>query len=191
MRCDGVARGSLPPALAGLLMDEQIVSQKVVRPRPPAGVIRPNRPQRGDMRHSRARVTNRPLLIDGVDRRTSAARRFRDVMANLVREHSGGEGVGTLSTVEFGLIRQAAAMTVQAEKLQTLVASGKRVKADELIRLSSEARRLMAALRRRKREPAATTTTLAQHLAEPAKRPRVEIADDDEPADRAAEGGAA
>jgi hypothetical protein len=96
----------------------------------------------------RSKVSNRSNLLAGIDGRSATARRFRDLIADLSREYCGE---GALSTAEFGLIRQAAAMTLQAELLQARIVRGEAVNADELIRLSSEARRIMTNLRKRTR----------------------------------------
>jgi hypothetical protein len=101
--------------------------------------------------YAQSKVSNRRKLLLGIDGRSATARRFRDIIMDLVHECGGEE---SLSTAELGLIRQAAAMTLQAEVLQTRIVLGNPVSADELVRLSSEARRVMNSLNKRKPEPA-------------------------------------
>ena len=108
-------------------------------------------------RTNRSRITNGTRLLAGVDGRSATARRFRDLIVDLVAEVGDG-----LSTSEFGLIRQAAAMTLHAELLQASIVRGEAVSADELIRLSSEARRILASLRRR--GPAKSRSGVAEYL---------------------------
>ena len=98
----------------------------------------------------RSAVSNGSKLLANVDGRSATARRYRDLISDLLRE--GGEGA--LSAAEFGLVRQAAAITLQAELLQARIVRGEAVSAGALIRLSSEARRILASLR--ERAPAAT-----------------------------------
>jgi hypothetical protein len=111
---------------------------------------------------TRSMVTNRSKLISGVDGRSVVARRFRDLIQEYSQECHGGSA--DLSPAELGMVRQAAAMTLRAEQLQASVVRGEPVLADELIRLSSEARRILSRLRRRHSQKA-PTLSLREHLA--------------------------
>lgn len=95
---------------------------------------------------ARSAVSNGSRLLDGVDGRGAVARRFRDLIADLVREEFGG--CEKLSIGELGLLRQAAALILQAEQLQAALVRGEAVDGDELVRVSSESRRVLAAIRR-------------------------------------------
>lgn len=99
---------------------------------------------------ARASVTNGTRLLAGVDGRSASARRFRDLVAELKAEYGGDR---ELTAAELGAIRQAAAMMLHAEQLQAAVVRGESVDSDTLIRLSGEARRLLASLRKRAPEP--------------------------------------
>jgi hypothetical protein len=90
---------------------------------------------------NRSAVTGRRWVLAGVDMRKPSGRRFRDLCVGFAKE-IGGE----VSEAERALIRQAAAMTLQAELLQAALARGEVVNADDTIRLSSEARRIMASI---------------------------------------------
>ena len=94
----------------------------------------------------RSAVSNGTRLLVGVDGRSALARRFRDLIAELTAEAGGREG---LSAAECSAIRQAAAMMLRAEQVQAAIVKGEFVDNDELIRLSGEARRVLAALRKR------------------------------------------
>ncbi len=120
---------------------------------------------------TRAKVSNGSKLLAGVDGRSSAARRFRDLTADLAHEFSVD-----LSTAELGLVRQAAALTLRAELLQAAIVRGEPVNADELIRLSSEARRILASLR--KRPKAVQRTSLAEHITQHYPAPAHEVEDE-------------
>ena len=76
------------------------------------------------------------------DLRAAAARRFRDLVNSLETELGGGE----LSAGDQALVKTAASMIMQIERLQTAIARGKSVTNDEIIRASSEARRILSAL---------------------------------------------
>jgi hypothetical protein len=119
---------------------------------------------------SRAKVSNGTRLLAGVDGRSATFRRFRDLVADLIREQ-GRE----LSISEIGLIRSAAALLVRSEELQAAAVRNEDLDGDELIRLTSEARRLLQLLRR-SALPEPEPLTLEQHLraveAEEARRKR-------------------
>jgi hypothetical protein len=82
----------------------------------------------------------------------------------LVRAYEAEVG-GNLTEVERGLIRQAAALTFKAEKLQSDLVNGNPVDGDQLIRLTGTAKRILSALGEKasKRKPPALT--LQDHLA--------------------------
>ncbi len=71
------------------------------------------------------------------------------------------------------MIRQAATL-LGAEQLQAAVVAGLPVDADELIRLSSEARRILAGLQRRSSVTEPQEPTLAEYLA---SLPRDDVAE--------------
>jgi hypothetical protein len=102
----------------------------------------------------RSAVSNGTRLLAGVDGRLSTARRFRDLIAELTAEAGDAEG---LSAAERSAIRQAATIMLRAEQLQSAIVKGEAVDSDTLIRLSSEARRVLAGLRRRVRTPKTPT----------------------------------
>jgi hypothetical protein len=91
---------------------------------------------------SRSRISNRSRLLPGVDGRSATARRFRDICAAYESEAGGN-----VTEVERDLIRQAAGLTLRAEQLQGAIVRGEAVDNDELIRLSSTAKRLLEAIR--------------------------------------------
>jgi|SRR5579883_1745749 len=93
---------------------------------------------------TRAKVSNGTRLLANVDLRSSSARRFRD----LVRSYEAELG-GNLTELERGLIKQAAALSLRTEQMQEAIVRGDAVDADALIRLSSEARRILTSLQKR------------------------------------------
>jgi hypothetical protein len=101
-----------------------------------------------DKREGRAKVSNGSCWLPGVDGRSAGARRFRDLTKAFAAELGG---LATLSEPERALVRQAAGLTLQTERLQVAIAKGDKVDPDELIRLSSEARRALNGIRRRER----------------------------------------
>ena len=96
-----------------------------------------------------------PRTVDG---RTLTARRYR----HLVAAYAGELG-DQASEVDRGLIAQAAALAVYIERLQRDIVEGRDVSADEVVRLSSEHRRLLTSLRKK---AAATKPAGPTNLAE-------------------------
>jgi hypothetical protein len=74
--------------------------------------------------------------------RSAAGRRFKHLAATYTEELGGGQ----LSQSDQGLVRQAAAIRVHAERLQAAIVAGHDVDSDQVIRLSSECRRILGSL---------------------------------------------
>ena len=110
---------------------------------------------------SKSKVPNGTRLLAGVDGRSATFRRFRDLVADLMAEQDRD-----LSISEIGLIRSAAALLVRSEELQAAAARNEDLDGDELIRLTSEARRLLQLLRR-----SALPEPEPMSIASPAMRP--------------------
>lgn len=104
---------------------------------------------------NRSAVSNRSRILDGVDGRSAGARRFRDICRSYELE-AGGH----VSDVERDLIRQAAGLTLRAEQLQAAIVRGEDIDNDQLIRISSTAKRVLEAISAKaakRKAPAAAT----------------------------------
>jgi hypothetical protein len=102
---------------------------------------------------NRSAVTNGSKLLVGIDGRSPTARRFRDLV-QAYRAEIGGD----LSQPEMAMIKTAAGLSLSAELMQAQIVNGISVNADDLIRLSSEVRRILDAIAEKaagKRKPAA------------------------------------
>jgi hypothetical protein len=108
----------------------------------------------------RSATTNDPLLLRGVDGRSVVARRYRDVAIALADDLGGQDRLSEPSKI---LIRQAAAMTVQVEGLQSKIVAGKDVDLEQLTRLSNVLGRTLQRLGLKKPR-AKPTGPLAAHL---------------------------
>ena len=91
----------------------------------------------------RSRVTNGKELLANVDGRTAAARRYRDLTISLADDLGGAS---SLTETQTALVRQAAAMIVQSEKLQGEVLRGEVVDSEQLVRLANAATRILSRL---------------------------------------------
>jgi hypothetical protein len=116
--------------------------------------------------HARSAISNGKRLHEGVDGRSTSARRFRDLVNDLTAELLVGLPAGTkLSTPDRSAIRQAATIVLQAEQLQAAIVRGETVDPDVLIRLSGEARRMLAAVRGMGTPPGTAHIPLRERLA--------------------------
>jgi hypothetical protein len=111
----------------------------------------------------RSKITNDPLAVRGVDGRSMAARRYRDV-AIAIADDLGGQDL--LSEPSKILVRQAAGMTVAVEDLSAKVVAGEDVDLEQLTRLSNVLGRTLQRLGLKK--PAAPRgPTLGELMAQP------------------------
>jgi hypothetical protein len=99
-------------------------------------------------RTARSRVTNGWPFPEGTDGRSSTARRYRDLISELTREHEQG-GERALTGTDLALVRQCAGLMVRCEQEQSRIVRGESANEDALIRMSGEVRRILSALRRR------------------------------------------
>jgi hypothetical protein len=113
------------------------------------------RPQPGDERYGKSRITNGTALLPGVDGRNAWVRRAKDIIAAHLSDLAGEDNT---SVAERSIVRRAAVLTVQLEQLEAkfALANGE-ASANELDlygRTSSTLRRLLEAvgLQRRARE---------------------------------------
>jgi hypothetical protein len=114
-------------------------------------------------RHSRTGIE-----LPRTDLRTVAARRLRGLIA--AYESELGDNLGE---AEKAMIRQVCSLQLRIEQLETAIVEGRDVNADEIIRLSSERRRLLTGLRGRavKAKPAGPLLQdyIREHYGEPAE----------------------
>jgi hypothetical protein len=108
------------------------------------------------------KISNGTKMLDGVDMRSAAGRRFR----HLVDAYSAELGAD-LSEAELSLIRQAVGLQLLAERLQGQIVNGDAVDSDALIRLSSTSKRLLSIIASRtgQRQAASGQDPLAAHIA--------------------------
>ena len=95
---------------------------------------------------TRSAVSNGSRMLEGIDGRSTGARRFKDLIESFSRDLGG---IDRLSEAEQTLVRQAASLTMRGEQLQAAIVRGEPVDPDELIRLSNTARRCLEAVKKR------------------------------------------
>jgi hypothetical protein len=109
-------------------------------------VAKPRRPQLGDKRYGRSKVGNGRALLPGVDGRSIWARRCRDVVAGHVADLGG---LDNCSAAERSIIRRAACLTVELERLEVRFATADQADPGDLdlyTRASGNLRRLLEAI---------------------------------------------
>jgi hypothetical protein len=111
----------------------------------------------------RSAITNDPLALRNVDGRTRAARRYRDICIALADDLGGQDKLSEPTKI---LVRQAAALTVQTEALQSKIVAGEDVDTEQLVRLSNVQSRTLARLGLKKAQ-APRGPTLAELMAQP------------------------
>lgn len=108
----------------------------------------------------RSRVTNRSTpFVDG-DGRSAWARRWKDIVHDLAEDLGGDDAIGE---IERSLIRRAASLTVETERLEGLLSQGEAVDIDALGRVVGHLRRVLEQLKGNR--PAKRELTLAERLA--------------------------
>jgi hypothetical protein len=103
---------------------------------------------------ARSRMTNRPAMTSGVDNRGTWARRLRDLIELHLNDLGGADAV---SSAVRSIVRRAATLTVELERLEARFAAAGEAEAGELDlyqRTAGNLRRLLEAvgLERRARD---------------------------------------
>jgi hypothetical protein len=108
----------------------------------------------------RSRHTPGGLELPRTDGRTLASKRFRKLCEAFTAELGG-----QLSEVDQNLVKQAANLVLAAERFQVEVVNGDPVDLDALVRVSSEARRILGMLRAKAARNSPTRPTLHDLIA--------------------------
>src|SRR5690606_12513061 len=85
-------------------------------------------------------------LLSGVDGRSAPARRFRDLVREFTAE-LGGDDI--LTEPMRAMVKQAAAVTVEAERMQGAIVRGEEIDTEQLVRVTNVLARLMNNLKAR------------------------------------------
>jgi hypothetical protein len=96
----------------------------------------------------RSRVTNGAKMIAGVDGRSAEARRYKDLCMSFADDCGGAVG---LTEAQRSLVRQAAMLSVQSEKLQGAMIRGEDVDVEQQTRVANSLARTLSRLGIRKR----------------------------------------
>jgi hypothetical protein len=124
--------------------------------------------RRGNARRppaTRSRISNGSAVLPGVDGRSTWVRRLRDLIALHLSDLGGEDAV---SEAERSIIRRAATLTVELERMESIFALAGEAKPDQIDLYQRTANTLCRHLDRVgiSRRPRDVTPTLAQYLAE-------------------------
>ena len=119
-------------------------------------------PRSKDMQ--RSKVANGKVLIPGIDQRSTWVRRCKEVIGDAISDAGGEDNV---SSAERSLIRRAATLTVELERLEAQFATSEQsdpAALDLYQKLSNTLRRLLASLGLQRRAKDVSAPTLTQYL---------------------------
>jgi hypothetical protein len=122
----------------------------------------------GPKPQARSRISNGQALLPGIDGRSTWVRRLRDLIALHTADMGGQEAI---SAAEASIIRRAACLTVELERLELdFATAGEQLpaKLDQYQRCANTLRRLLEAigLQRRSKNITPTIESIAERLAE-------------------------
>ena len=92
---------------------------------------------------TRSRVSNGRELVAGCDGRSAQARRYRDLMAEMISDLGGPDG---LSEGQRQLVRRAAGLSVQAEAVEAAIIGGEDIDLGQYVTASNCLRRVLESL---------------------------------------------
>jgi hypothetical protein len=92
---------------------------------------------------ARSRITNGRSILDGIDWRTGIARRYTDLVAAVCVDQGGAD---RMSEAKLQLARRFAALSVQAEQMETQLANGAVIDIAEYSQLTSTLVRVISRL---------------------------------------------
>jgi hypothetical protein len=114
--------------------------------------------------YGRSRLTNGSKLLPGIDGRSPWVRRAKDVIAAHLSDLGGTDNT---SAAERSIIRRAAVLTVELERLEAKFATAGEASADELdiyARVAGNLRRLLEAIGLQRRAKDVTGLSLGEVL---------------------------
>lgn len=91
--------------------------------------------------------------------------KLKDRYVELCEVFASQAGPGAATAMGRALVRQAASLSLRLEMLQTDIVAGRKVRVDDVVRLSGEVRRVLCALQRRPVPSSVQVPSLTEYLA--------------------------
>lgn len=127
--------------------------------------MQPHSPLVTPPRTSRSKVSNgSSLFLEDVDQRSAEARRFRDILGEIVGDLGGPDH---LSEGQRQLARRCALLSTECEKLEAQSVAGKDIDLDTFGQLTDRLGRAFQRLGLRRVKRDITPNPLAEHFARP------------------------
>jgi hypothetical protein len=92
-------------------------------------LVRKTKPQKGDKQYGRSAITNGTTLLPSIDGRSPWVRRCKDIIAEHLSDLGGDDQT---SSAERSLVRRAAVLTTELERLEVKFARAEGALADDL-----------------------------------------------------------
>ena len=108
---------------------------------------------------ARSKITNGRKLFEHEPTRIRSERRFRDLLGAYTDQFE------IVTEADRALVRNAATLTFEQEEMAAAKMRGERVNGDDLVRMSSELRRVLSELRRKVQVDAQAVHAIADHWA--------------------------
>jgi hypothetical protein len=115
----------------------------------------------------RSRVTNGSKLMVAVDGRSAEARRYKDLCLAFADDCGGASA---LTEGQRALVRSAAALSIQSEKLQGAMIRGEAVSDEQMTRVANSLARTLQRLGLKRAPAKREASTLADHFSRPVQR---------------------
>lgn len=113
----------------------------------------------GTKPQARSAITNGKKLFEHEPTRARSERRFRDLLEAYTDQFE------IVTEADKALVRNAAALTFEQEEMAAAKMRGERVNGDDLVRMSSELRRVLSELKRRSQTDAPAAPSVTEHWA--------------------------
>lgn len=116
---------------------------------------------------ARSRITNGKELLANIDGRSTEARRYRDLCFSFSDDCGGA---ASLTEAQRALVRSAAALSIQSEKLQGAMIRGEDVSDEQMTRVANSLARTLQRLGLKRAPAKREASTLAEHFSRPVQR---------------------
>jgi hypothetical protein len=116
---------------------------------------------------TRSRITNGKQLLANIDGRSAEARRYKDLCLAFADDCGGASA---LTEGQRALVRSAAALSIQSEKLQGAMIRGEAVSDEQMTRVANSLARTLQRLALKRAPAKREASTLAEHFSRPVQR---------------------
>lgn len=113
----------------------------------------------GTKAQARSKITNGRKLFEHKPTPARSQRRFRDLLEAYTAQYE------IATEADRALVKNAATLTLQQEEMAAAKVRGERINGDDMVRMSSELRRVLSELKRRAQDTAPPTPSFIDQWA--------------------------